>query len=114
MFTTFATDAVAVSPGTIIAGLVAIISTLAGSVGLLHRNQTARADKTEERLTHKLDECEHKHESATTQMMKIEGELGLLKGRMEGHAQAREDLRGLSDYVIQHLHKEEPRDASGG
>lgn len=98
----FAADAVGLSPSLLITGIVGLSS----AVGIMWKVLTTQQIRVETRLSDKLEKCETKHESQHGDMLKLTGRVNKLEGMFEGHRQAREDLKGLSDYVLEHIHKE--------
>lgn len=64
------------------------------------------ANRTEDRLTTKLDECEKKHGVAQTAMVALSGRVGQLEGQMEGYTQARNDMKAMPDEIVKRLQAE--------
>lgn len=59
--------------GTTVTALTAVGGVLSGAITAVYK-----------RLTAKLDECEEKHESATTELRDMSERVGKLEGYMEG------------------------------
>ena len=54
----------------------------AAAITTLWRSTVAATQRTEERLTNKLDECEEKHEAAQIQLVQLSGRVGNLEGKI--------------------------------
>ena len=89
---------------TTIAGTIA--TAMAGAIAALWKHTTTVANRTEDRLTTKLDECEQKHGAAQKEMVALSGRVGQLEGQMEGYTQARNDMKALPDEIVKRLQAE--------
>jgi len=72
----------------------------------LHNNQKKieeRSVASESRLIIKLDRCEEKHIEKDLWARSITQTVGELKGKLQGHAEAREDTKVLSETAGNHL-----------
>lgn len=91
--------------------VVPVVVSLAGAVGVLWKAVYKQMNDTKEELitnkaelSAKLDQCEAKHKEQHEWAVSMSEKVGRLEGQMEGHTQAREDLRELSSAVIDLLH----------
>ena len=82
-----------------------IVGSLTGAVVFLWKSMHSYLTTSEKRLNKKLAECETKHEERDMWAVNMSEKVGKLEGLMEGHKQAREDLKKLSDQVIILLNK---------
>ena len=92
--------------GAISAVFLVAISMLWRRLALGDRKSDERTAATETRLMTKLDECEKKHEAANKEIVTLSEKVGHLEGEMEGHKQAREDLRRMGDEVADFFRKQ--------
>ena len=83
-----------------------IATAMAGAIAALWKRTATVANRTEDRLTTKLDECEKKHGAAQTAMVALSGRVGQLEGQMEGYTQARNDMKALPDEIVKRLQAE--------
>jgi hypothetical protein len=74
---------------------------LTGAVGALWKSLRATASRTEK----DLEQCRAEHKERDAQLLGLTEKVGHLEGMMEGHAQARADLRQLSDLVIHKIER---------
>lgn len=75
----------------------AVVTTLLTVVGTLAKVLHAQNKEIEKRLTLKLDESEERRESQAEKLLEVSTGLGELKGQLEGHKQAREDITGITN-----------------
>jgi len=76
-------------------GLPVIVS-LSGAIAVLWKAMHHQMIKTEKRISLKLEDCEKRHVERDKWTVEMSEKVGKLEGLMEGHRQAREDLRNLS------------------
>jgi len=91
-----------------------IVVALSGAVTVLWKAVYKQMNDTQTQLiesktelTAKLDQCEEKHHEQNLWAVAMSEKVGKLEGMMEGHNQAREDLKELSNNVIALLKKDE-------
>ena len=84
-----------------------IASAMAGALAVLWRAMHRQMIATERRVSKKLKDCEDRHVERDLWALSMSEKIGRLEGLMEGHDQAREDLRDLSSKVIEIIHKQE-------
>jgi hypothetical protein len=77
-----------------------IVGGLAAAVTVLWRSMHRQMVNTETRVCTKLKECEDRHVERDMWTVSMSEKVGRLEGLMEGHEQAREDLKSLSDKVV--------------
>jgi|TARA_R110002096_G_scaffold55026_13_gene141635 dTDP-4-amino-4,6-dideoxygalactose transaminase len=91
------------SPTTIITVLGGVVVTMAGTVAGIAKlfHNTVKKDKEE--VAAKLDLCQTEHKAKDIWALDIQGRMGNLEGMMEGHKQARTDMKGLSNSILTKL-----------
>ncbi len=82
---------------TIVGIATSIVLALVTAVAYLWRRIDKKSEETETRLNDKLEECEEKHQTATSKLIEISREVGELKGEMKG-------IRELSGKVLSEIH----------
>lgn len=77
-----------------------IVGGLAAAITVLWKSMHKQMVNTEKRVSKKLQECEDRHVDRDMWTVSMSEKVGRLEGLMEGHEQAREDLKSLSDKVV--------------
>ena len=85
---------------------VPLVVSLSGAVAVLWKAMHSQMVKTEKRISVKLNDCESRHVERDKWSVEMSEKVGRLEGLMEGHRQAREDLRDLSSRVVDILHRD--------
>jgi len=84
-----------------------VVATLSGAVAALWKiinKSMTKAEIREEKLAAELTECNNLHRERDILQVEMASKIGKLEGLMIGHEQAREDLRSLSEVVINLIH----------
>ena len=76
--------------------VIPLVMSLSGAIAVLWRAMHRQMIKTEKRISSKLEDCEKRHKERDKWSVEMSEKVGKLEGLMEGHKQAREDLRNLS------------------
>jgi hypothetical protein len=81
--------------------ILPLIMSLSGAIAVLWRAMHHQMLKTEKRISVKLNDCEDRHVERDKWSVEMSEKVGKLEGLMEGHRQAREDLKELSAKVAE-------------
>jgi len=81
--------------------ILPLIMSLSGAIAVLWRAMHHQMVKTEKRISVKLKDCEDRHVERDKWSVEMSEKVGKLEGLMEGHRQAREDLKELSAKVAE-------------
>ena len=76
--------------------IIPLVMSLSGAIAVLWKAMHHQMIKTEKRISVKLKDCEDRHVERDKWSVEMAEKVGKLEGLMEGHKQAREDLRNLS------------------
>ena len=77
-----------------------IVGGLAAAITVLWRSMHRQMVSTEKNISKKLQECEDRHVERDMWAVSMSEKVGRVEGLMEGHEQAKEDLKSLSDKVV--------------